>query len=283
MRIGIIDHYLDEFHAHHYVELMQGMPAVGDLHLGLAWQAVQLPDKCSLQDWCAQHGMEPAASLEQVVAESDALLVLAPDDPQEHPALCALPLASGKPVFVDKTFAADLASAEALVARARAHGTPLCSSSALRFDSALRGALSGAARPTRCACRGPGSYQNYAVHQFEMVVCALGPAAQRLRHSAPGCYEVDFGDGRSAAIALQAEADFACELGYADASGETVALAGDFFQHLAEALVAFLRGGAPLAPLDETLAVMALLEAGRAATATPGVWQPVPRSGVRVS
>ncbi|MDZ4197914.1 MAG: Gfo/Idh/MocA family oxidoreductase [Kiritimatiellia bacterium] len=88
--------------------------------------------------------MTAARSLEQVVTDCDGIVVLAPSNPEVHERLSDLALRSGKPVYVDKPFAPDAATARRLIAKAGEYQTPLMSCSALRFGPALQKAVRGA-------------------------------------------------------------------------------------------------------------------------------------------
>jgi hypothetical protein len=61
--------------------------------------------------WCAEQRVRQADSLKQVVRECDAIIVLSPNNMEFHEELADLPLRSGKPVYVDKTFAPTVAGA----------------------------------------------------------------------------------------------------------------------------------------------------------------------------
>ena len=52
---------------------------------------------------------------------------MSPDNPEMHEELCALPLASGKPTYVDKTFAVSRQAALNIVEMARQGKTPFFS------------------------------------------------------------------------------------------------------------------------------------------------------------
>ena len=64
------------------------------------------------EEWAEKKGIELKKSIEEVIEDSDCLVVLSPDNPEMHEELCKLPLASGKRTYVDKTFATSKAEAE---------------------------------------------------------------------------------------------------------------------------------------------------------------------------
>ena len=132
MKIGFIDYYLDEWHANHYPQWLKEASG-GEMEVVIAYGMIDSPiGGRTTEKWCSDMGIAQAASIEEVIEKSDALVVLSPDNCEMHEQLCQLPLRSGKPTYVDKTFAPDYATACKIFAIAREHGTPFFSSSARR-------------------------------------------------------------------------------------------------------------------------------------------------------
>ena len=108
--IGFIDHVIDEWHANNYPAWIRRLGA-GAFEVTLAWEEGPVPPgKVDLAAWCAQQQVRPARSVREVVEQCDCLVVLSPDNMERHEALADLPLRSGKPVYVDKTFASSRAA-----------------------------------------------------------------------------------------------------------------------------------------------------------------------------
>jgi len=103
-KIGFIDYYLDEFHANNYPEWI-AKAAGGTMKVAYAYGMVDKEQGMSNREWCGQKGIQLLASIEEVVRLSDYLVVLSPDNPEFHEELSRLPLQSGKPTYIDKTFA----------------------------------------------------------------------------------------------------------------------------------------------------------------------------------
>ena len=283
--IGFIDYQIDEWHANKYPGWIREA-SQGAWDVALAWEESAKPGGKDLAAWCAEHRVRPAASIEQVVRECDALVVLAPDDMERHEALADLPLRSGKPVYVDKTFTPTLAAAERLFAKAKRHGTPMCSSSALRFSPdlrALRQDVLGAEPVRLVVSRGCNDFRRqYAVHTVETLVMLLGTGARRTMQigtPATPVVAIDYADGRRGVLELNAPAfQLFAEYGAAG-KGAVVDIKQDFWNGadgFIPNLLRFLDTGEPLAPDAETLEIMALLEAATAATARPFEWVDVP-------
>lgn len=108
-----------------------------DYAIDRVYAAVEPEDKLTTGAWCNLFGATKANSIEEVVEESDGIIIFSPDHPEQHEMLAEKPLCSGKPVFIDKTFASDWAAAKRMSQKATQHGTPLFSSSSLRFSREL--------------------------------------------------------------------------------------------------------------------------------------------------
>jgi hypothetical protein len=280
-KIGFIDHYIDEWHANNYPNWIRNSSRKDQFELRLAWQEATPPGKRSLEEWCREFAMQPAASAAQVVEQSDCLIVLSPDNPERHEDLCDLPLRSGKPVYVDKTFAPDLATAKRLFEKAEQHRTPMYSSSALRYVEKLESAVReiGRQRVKFVATRGPGEWSNYSVHQLEPLVMLLGTGAFRVRHvgnEQARVLVVDYRDGRRGLLTQTADHPFGFSAQYADRA-VTIDDVGDFFPRFIEAMLAFFETRQAPVPKKQTLEIMALLEAGGQAIAARDKWVKVPR------
>ena len=125
---------------------------------------------------------------------------------------------------------------------------------------------------------GPNGYETYSIHQLEPLMMLMKAPAKRVMAMPLDrwyCMTIEFADGRCATIS-----------GYADGSPFMLNLCGksgsrvievksDFFQEFIVALVAFVRTGQIPVSHEETLAIMAVREAGCKAMQAPGQWVPV--------
>ncbi len=283
LRIGFIDLFIDEWHADRYPAWFRDAPRAKEFTLGHAWEEKPLEGRMPLEQWCARYGMTPAASIAEVVENSDAICVLAPANPEEHERLASLALESGKPLYIDKPFAPDLATARRIFDKARRHHTPLMSSSALRYGRELRDAARrefATERPTFIATTGGGrSFEEYGIHQLEMVVSQLGIGADAVRctHCADGvqAYEIRYRDGRRHAR-LNYHPRFSMGFSLAGpAGGATSANGTDMFPALLADMMDFFATGVSPIPEAETLEIVALLEAAVKSRASRD-WEAIP-------
>ena len=278
LKIGFWDAYLDNWHANHYPGfLRQTIAQYGfDAEVTDAYAFYDLPGGTSTDEWCAQRNIrrhnDPAAFLDAV----DAIMVIGADDARLHNEIALQPLQSGKPTFVDKTFAPDVPSAIHLFDIARQHGTPIFSTSAQRYCPAITDYLKHHARPRFVSTVGPHSLDNYAVHQFEPIVALMGPGAVRVKAFEAGenvtQLIIDYGEGRMASF-LQSPNPWA-EFNFMVSDGKNGArLASENFYipTMKVILDFFMTGVVPVAE-EETFEVLALIDAVRAARRQPDTW-----------
>ncbi|MDF2720629.1 MAG: NAD(P)-binding protein [Paenibacillus sp.] len=276
-RIGFIDYYLDEWHANKYPEWIR-QASGGAMEVAYAWAKTDAPNGRTNEAWSRDHGIELLSSIEKVVEQSDYLIVLSPDHPQFHEELAELPLRSGKPTYVDKTFAPDRAAALRLFELADKHGTPLFSSSALRFASeyaALEKADINAIHSI-----GPGAFANYSIHQIEPIVSLLGCEAERIMYTGTDktpSWLIRFSGERQAAIHHFGGAPFSLALHYTSGKYAACKAESNFFAAFIGQLIPFFESGKSPVDPAETVAIMSIIEHGFQASASPFQWIELPR------
>lgn len=239
-KIGFIDYFLDEWHANNYPEwIKDNVKLAGrDCEVAYAWAEKDKEDGLGTAQWCKKFGVEALSSIEELVEKSDYIIVLSPDNPEHHERLSRIPLMSGKPVYIDKTFSPDLATGARIFELAQKHGTPMFSTSALRFSEEL------AVYPNNMVNRdtlefvatiGPGAFENYSVHQLEMIVSLMGPGASRVK-SLSSCngrlMVIEYADGRRASMTQMEEAPFQLMMQLKDGNGVFVGDCSDIFPRL---------------------------------------------------
>jgi predicted dehydrogenase len=279
-KIGFIDYYIDEWHANNYPAwIREDSAAAGrDCDVAYAWAQTDKPGGLDTRAWCEKFKITPLGSIAEVVEKSDYLIVLSPDNPEHHEALAELALRSGKPTYVDKTFSPDLASGARMFALAEQCHTPMFSSSALRFARELAGFPD--ARVNRetleaVATLGPGVFANYAVHQLEMIVALMGAGAKRVKSLSTEhalLLAIEYTGGRRAVMQQLPRMPFQLSLTLRDGDGVVIPDCSDIFPRLVHATLDFFESGKPPVPKEETLEIMALLEAGRKALASQDTW-----------
>ncbi|MDR1689409.1 MAG: hypothetical protein LBS21_12475 [Clostridiales bacterium] len=269
MRIGFIDYYLDNWHANYYPGFLRSaaLKFGYDIDICSAYAVTDKPGGVTTRQWCEERQIKPARSMSEVIDESDALMVIAADDSRFHDFVCPQALKSGKPVFVDKTFAKDVKTAMEFFKIASAHNTPVFSASAQRYCQSI---IDYAAEPNRntrfMSTAGPHSLANYAVHQLEPIIAVMGVGVKRVKCFSVGLMVtnllLDYMDGRLASF-VQSPQPWA-EFNFLVSDGENgrrlPSDENNFYENLMRAILEFFKTGiSPVAP-EETLEVLAIIE-----------------------
>ncbi|MBQ5843120.1 MAG: Gfo/Idh/MocA family oxidoreductase [Clostridia bacterium] len=273
-KIGFIDYYLDEWHALNYPQFIKEATD-GEFEVAYAYAEMDKPGGMTTDQWCEKYGVQRLDSIDEVVEKSDCLIVLSPDNPERHWDLCQKPLRSGKRVYVDKTFALEKSTAEALVKLAEENNTPFFSTSALRFADELK----DIDREGICFInsRGPGNFDTYSIHQIEPIVVLMGSKAKRIMSVGSGKYEsmvIEFEGNRSIVMSQYGwtGVDFSMLVNYEDGKTVTVPQMSNTFPNFIKAMCDFFKTGEIKAAHDETVAIMGIIEAGNKALANPNTW-----------
>jgi len=276
-KIGFIDYYLDEFHANKYPSWIEKASG-GTMKVAYAYGKIDSPNGISNAEWCRSHGVELLDTIEEVVERSDYLIVLSPDNPEFHEELSELPLKSGKPTYIDKTFAPNRAAAERMFRLAEQHGTPMYSTSALRYAAEYTSDPQFEAETI--SSWGPGLFDTYAIHQIEPIVALMGAGAKRVMFTgtdASPALLIDFGNGRQASLHhFGWECPFMMAVKYAEGLTVVKKVESNFFELFIENMVAFFRTSIPAVASSETLSVIAIIEYGTKAMETPHQWVQLP-------
>lgn len=273
--IGFIDYYLDEFHANNYPEWLKKASG-GELEVKYAYAKIDSPLEGGMttDQWCEKYGIRRVDTIEELIEKSDCLNVLSPDNPEMHEELCAPALASGKRVYVDKTFAETKASAEKIFAAAEAHGTPCFSASALRFASEYAGISRGSVEGLVSV--GPGPLGNYSIHQIEPIVALMGPDVSRVLYTGNEEHPalvLEYRDGRRAQFSHHGwDCPFAMTVDLTGGRTQRVEVQSDYFGLFVREMADFFLGAEPKVSHEDTIAVIAVREAALRAARQPGQW-----------
>ncbi len=286
-KIGFIDHHLNNWHANNYVPWIREGQFKDEFDVAYAFGEAP-HDGMDSKQWCEKYSVEMLSTAEEVVEKSDYLIVLSPDNPERHLDLARPALESGKATYVDKTFAPDLKTALEIVSIARAHKTPMFSTSALRFVPEIHEFLNGVGRqhPAEAAVvRGPNCFDIYAVHSIEPLVMLMGHGAESLSYFGNGKFmqfAVKYPDQRAAGFTLfdaNGEVDgkwygypFEASVQFDCGSFAMPFTCDQMFKELLDSICAFFKGAPAPVSFEDTLEVMAIIDAGRTAMKKPGEW-----------
>ena len=282
IKIGVIDHYLDQYHFLSYPKLIKEASG-GEMEIVCAWAETEHEKGKTNAQCCAEQGIELLSSPEEVIEKSDCLIVMSPDNPERHEELCRLPLASGKRTYIDKTFSPDRATAARIIEMGKQGNTPFFSTSSLRYAEEY--ADIDRSKIQFIASRGPGEFSNYAIHQIEPLVCLMGVNIGKIMYLGTEntvTFIFSYRDGRVATMSqLLGECDFGMAISFADGSAKVIEGATDYGMRFINDLVGFFKDGIVRVPPEETLQVMTVLEYGKQAMENPGVWVELPENKTR--
>ena len=284
LKIGFADEYLDNWHCSNFPQYMREAIARWgyDAKITKAFAYEDRPPEGgeSTEEWCLERNIEPAASMEELVSDCDAIMVIAADDASYHEKVARLPLMSGKPVFVDKTFAQDYETGKRMFDLAREYLTPVFSSSAQRYcQSIIDYKRAHPEKPAFVSTVGPHSIDRYAVHQLEPIMALMGPGVKRVKAFSSGSMVtqliLDYGDGRWASF-MQTPQPWAEFNFMVSGDGETGArLVSDdtnFYRNLMKAILDFFTKGIIPVPEEETLEILKIIDMARIARKQPDTW-----------
>lgn len=276
-KIGFIDYFLNEWHADNYPDMI-AKATNGEYKVCYAYGYTEPSADWGLKsnaEWAKEHDVELLGSIEEVVEKSDFLVVLSPDNPEMHEELCDLPLKSGKPTYVDKTFATDKESAIRIFKNAEAHGTPCYSTSALRFAAELEEIDTDDIY--KIYSEGPASLSVYVIHQIEPVIRLMQARAERLmflgdeQHPS---FIIGFNDGRFAQIHHRDDESMSFRITTVNQANQAkhYEIQSDYFGRFIQAMIAFFETGVAPVSHEQTIDVIAVRTAAIQAAKTPFEW-----------
>lgn len=273
-KVGFIDYYLDEWHANNYPKWIKNY-SDGRYEVTYVYGKIDSPlGGRTNRKWAEDNGVILCGTIAEVVEKSDVLIVLSPDNPEQHEELCREPLSSGKLTYVDKTFAPDADAARRIFAVAEKSGTKLFSTSALRYATEVQELPKGEA--VYVSSIGPGTEENYFIHQFEPIICLMGPDVSRIMYTGSVnsmSFTLEFGDGRRAYMNMPRTWDAPQQLAvkYGD-KFVMKSFESDSFKNFMHAMLRFFDDGNPPVDKEETVTLMAIIGAAGAAMKAPDTW-----------
>jgi predicted dehydrogenase len=272
-RIGFVDFNLDNYHANVFLKNLRenlshrGFTIVG----GTAMQPK--PSKI----WTEQHGLKYFDSVGLLDAEVDCFMVLAPSNPEVHLELCEQVFPCGKPTYVDKTFAPDLATAKQIFALADKHRVAVQTSSVLRYTNIQQTVREDGTAVQHVVTWGSGgSVAEYAIHPLEITISCMGPRLKRVMRRGTEQFTqllLDFDGGRTAVVNVYINhpTTFAAAVTTEAATHHVIVEVPSMWRDALSSIFDFLDTGHPNIDRGETLALMAARDA-LLGDAPDGVW-----------
>ncbi len=272
-KIGFVDLYISEWHANNYPAWIRDAAKKLSLPYELAYayaeQDISPVDGKSTDEWCKTFGAKKCETIDELCEKSDAIIILAPSNPETHLHLAEAVLKHKKPTYIDKTFSPDYKTAKKIYEIGEKYGTPFFSSSALRYASETNG-ISDA--EDLMLTGGGSNFPEYSVHMIEMLVKIMGTDASEVSAKRIGsrlCLSVAFEESKAASMIYAPDLNFTLYAkGKSGAAHKTIT--SDFFPTLIETMLAFFEDGALPFPKEQTLAAMKLREAALLAAENEG-------------
>lgn len=272
--IGFIDYFLDEWHANQYPKMIKACNEENgtDYVVKYAW-AEKDGDKKTTDEWCADYEVEKCASIKEVCEKSDFVMILAPSNPETHLGYCEEVFKYAKTVYVDKTFAPDLATAEKIFDLAKENNVKFFSSSALRFAEELLPYVD--AKQQAITIIGAGIFDEYVIHCVEMAVKFMGIGATKVRYEKFADQEwgeIMYADGRIVKILMSLWMPYGIVLQDNEGASKFVNIDYAFFKKLLADILRFFETGTPSFDVNETKEVIKVREKLISAKECEGQW-----------
>ena len=279
-KIGFVDYYISEWHANNYPGWIKNycQKAGLDYEVCYAWaeKDVSLVDGKTTAEWCDAMNIEQCATVEELCKKSDFIIVLAPSDPDTHLRLASqvFEYAKGKRVYIDKTFAPDYATAKEIFDRAKNAGVEFFSTSALRYSDEIKDYNNVKSTVT---FGGGSNYDEYIIHQVEMIVKTMGVGANKIKVIEDGdtlVTDIEFANGRKAQMNWNSQFGFKAIIDDGKQKAEKE-IESDFFATLMTKIINFFEGNPSDFDGAQTLEVMKIREKAIIAKGELNVWKEI--------
>lgn len=272
IRVGLVG--VNTSHAGAFARILNDDEAVPGARLAWVWGGRLRADQPDARTLAERHHIGVVVSEPtQLLAETDLVLVV--DDSGQgatHVPLARPFVKAGVPTFVDKPMSTDLAEAATLFRLAEETGTPVTSSSALRFAKEIeadRERIAALGPLSSVVSVGPGEWYYYGVHAVEQLFAAIGPGVEWVRRMTWPDRDVavlSYRDGGpTAVVETLRDAKYCFHLTLYGREGLHAVRVEDstaFYTRQVAAAVAMARTGRPPVAPEETLELLAVLRAG---------------------
>lgn len=218
-----------------------------------------------------EYGVKMMDSIEAMVSEVDVVMVESVDG-RPHLAQATPGIIAGKPTFIDKPVAASLEDAIAIFDLARKHGTPVWSSSNLRYHmGVVKAATTDVGEIAAVISYGPASLEEhhldlawYGIHPTEALFTVLGTGCESVTRTHTGGTDVVTGiwKGGKVGTLLGLRASKAAYGVKVFGSKSVIEeSAGGAYPELMAEMVKFFETKVPPVSADETLEIFAFMAA----------------------
>jgi hypothetical protein len=214
-------------------------------------------------------GVEIVGSIDELLGKVDVVLLESVDG-RPHLAQARPVIAAGKPLFIDKPMAASLADAMQIFRLAKEKNVPCFSASSLRFAPGIKEARSGetfgdvrgctAWSPMTVEPHHPDMFW-YGIHAVEALYGVMGPRCQTVARVGPEEVVGTWKDGRKGIVRGSSfRGGYGALVEGSKKSGSAMGKFSGYGNLLVE-IAKFFRTGKPPVSAEETLEVLAFMEA----------------------
>jgi hypothetical protein len=223
--------------------------------------------------------LEMVSDIPTLCRKVDAIL-LESNDGRKHLPQAREVIAARKPMFIDKPLASTLEDARELARLAREAGVPFFSSSSARFDGIATAMKFPDTRGV--IVWGPGPLEEhhyldlswYAIHPIELLYTLMGMGCQEVtRMATPDADEITgrWKDGRLGSVrAVRPRAAQGAVVFRAKEVVQSDRTMSEGYGPLLKEIVKFFQTGRPPVPVEETLEIMAFMDAAQRSKAAGG-------------
>ncbi len=219
-------------------------------------------------------GVKIVDSIDKLLEQVDVVLIESVDGRRHLPELRPV-VEAGKPVFVDKPFAASFKDAREMVRLCREHKVPCFGGSSLRFDSNVRNARAGGDNGAILGCdafspahlheSNPGLFW-YGCHGVEILYTLMGRGCRAVQCTSTPDGELAVGewaDGRIGSMRgiRKGKGGYGAAVLYEKGPMKMFTAAGDYYKGQMQALVKFFQTGEAPVELEESLELCAFMDA----------------------
>ena len=274
--IGLVDYFIDEWHSNNYIPWINEICKEHGLEFEVkyAWaESETFEGKLSTDEWCKSTGVEKCASIDELCEKSDYIMILAPANPEKHLLYAKDVLKHGKNTYIDKTFAPDIKEAKEIYGLVEKYGTKFFSTSALRYAKELDAHANGV---NSVIIKGGGrSFEEYIIHQIEMLVRLMGTGAKKVKVLSSGKQKVcaiEFEDERLGFLEYDPSNIFGFTVEDKDGTTKNEGTDSAYFKNLLKSILEFFQSGKVPFEKEQTLAVIAIRDALMKAVSKPDKW-----------
>jgi predicted dehydrogenase len=273
IRAGIIG--IDTSHAVKFTQLLNNPNAKGELAemdvvAAYPGGSQDIPESWNnVKGYTAElrgMGVEIVDSIDELLPRVDVVL-LESIDGRPHLKQARPVIAAGKPLFVDKPMAASLADAMQIFRLAKEKNVPVFSASSLRFSPDFQAVCNGTAgfgEVRGCTAWSPYPAEPhhpslfwYGIHGVETLFTIMGPGCKTAARVAPNKVVGVWEDGRQGTFI--GKNGYGATVEGTKKSGEAGEYGG--YEPLVVEIVKFFKTGKPPVSAEETLEILAFMEA----------------------